>query len=574
MQLDNISLSHVMSFLPASLIQTCGSVNRRWSAAANAHHRQMMANFEKIYSTITGQHNFDDHHEFYNLYINTGHDIRFLEWVPSGMFRRPSAARMYMLGVIGNPVTLALFHEHRHGTLHEWENIAAGVTHGGHDGIIRNHWDWFSGSLISIVFWSAAERGNADIAQMCITRNEELLGDNPPPHHRPLDETIRDATGDAAARGHIDIVRLCLKNGGDPDVAMRSAVCSDAPQMAECIRLCHKHGCDVNTTDRVCGGSEDGDSEYYGNDELPEEPMISIAARHGNIDAVRTCLELGSRHVDAALTSAAIKGHPQIVRLCHRHGGNINAPIRFDVQTRGWSAVRGAAYRGHPEVVKICFELESTQHRARGKAVTPSLAIIGAVSSYRPRVGERPDASIIDTLRLCRSMGGNIDATNPAPRPEFGHVAEYRCNEYYRWPLIVRAAIGNDVDMVTTCLELGSALATEAMIIGASNNNIKTVRTCHRAGGDINARSQILRGADNPPPYDTMTAAACRGSVEIVQQCLEWGATNVAEVLENVPDMHDRIRELLRRAERKPAPAQKQVRSRASPCESPSDHFC
>ena len=301
--LDANSILHVVGFLPMVSIKTCRCVDVRWFVIANMVIRQWKTMFEEIRQMMTPSS--EDYRQFCDIYLDRGYDKSFLEEVSSGIFQRPRMARMYIMGVIGDPnkiikVTARSLSVARLVYRSGWDTslvlkgkkdletteVMKGVIRGGHTEIMDHHRDWLrtDQSLTATAMVMAGTHGHIDMIKMCIdswTRREDGRCE-PRPEYLSHLPTIRNlAMCCAATHGQIDAVRMCIEHGGDSRGAMRTAVCNNAPRLSECIRLCHKHGCDVNTT---C-------IDDHGHN----EPLISIAVRNKNIDAVRTLLSLGSR---------------------------------------------------------------------------------------------------------------------------------------------------------------------------------------------------------------------------------------------------------------------------------------
>ena len=506
--LDNDSISSVIEFLPTRSIQSCRRICRQWFVIANmVIRRQMPTIFEEIRQMVTPSS--EDYRQFCDIYLDRGYDRRFLENVPPDMFQHPRMARMYIMGVIGNPNIVAkLLHRPRwlarvaHNK--EWEaafrdegalEVIKGITRGGHCDFLQTQHAWFSKDMcvMAHILEIAARYGHADIIRTCIDLYAQTHETLRPPQ---LERIVYVA----AKYGHIDIVRLCItQHGVNPRYALCPDVYKNAPRLSECIRLCCSHGCDVD----IKHGNRD--EEWYG------EPMISAVARHGNVDAVQTCIDLGSRHVDDALASAAIAGRPDIIRRCHQHGGNIDAFMRFQRHLTGRPAIFGAAHFGHLEAVQTCLELGSTRKNS---------AMAGVIESLD---NHNPDgAPMIDMMRYC-SNGVHIDTIDPTEKNN-AYI-------YAGCPLIIRATLegrSGSADVAGACVDLGSNLALEAAVIAVGTGRSTIIRAlCDRS--DSAAAQIFLDPHGHLPPPDEVARIAFQHMDTVNQQCDEWSIPHVAE---------------------------------------------
>jgi len=346
-RLDDSSISCVLEFLPVHIAQTCRLISRRWSIAAAMFHRRMMDLFDRLH---TGPVEHGDCVKFCDQVLDHKIPAHFLGWVPSGWFKIPFRARARFIGAGGNRVEIIceLSRDPRDPKFDAMASeIAGGVASGGHVDIIRDRWELFSKEdCIKNIMRSAAHHGHINIIRLCFDicvafpvftelyyefeddgTMAAWLGPDysrfglPHPRDtlRPQD-LAKFAAGAAAARGHLDITRLCLERAA-PAVAtdrvafvafvtrlMRTAVRIDAPRLVECVRLCHGYG----------GLIDSHKVDIYDN---ACESITSLAAHTGNIDVVRLCLELGSAHAG---------GHSDIIRLCHAYGGAINSTVQRD----------------------------------------------------------------------------------------------------------------------------------------------------------------------------------------------------------------------------------------------------
>lgn len=178
----------------------------------------------------------------------------------------------------------------------------------------------------------------ADLGRLEMTRTILSCGVKPDLTDRPVSPLVRASRG-----GHLEIVRLLLQAGADPN---RISTYGNASALTDAIEKNHievvhvlvEAGADVNTpVEDACNA-------------------IQCAIPTGNLDLIRFLLEAGA-DVNAlnwwganALHAAAYHGSPEIVALMIKTGAGINVALKRDGLTPLMAAV------AHPECLKLLLD--------------------------------------------------------------------------------------------------------------------------------------------------------------------------------------------------------------------------
>lgn len=355
-RLDDLSISCVLDFLPPRAAGACLLTSRRWSVATAVFHRQIMNLFDELAAkTVTnrgpGSRSDRDYVRFCDQFVAHGVPTRFLRWVRVAQFKMPKVAHSYITGLLGDHdeiIDQMYFPDgrYRETTL----ETASGVGGGGHADIVRELWRLFNNEHhMRRLMSDAARCGRSEVIEACfemdartpvVSASYDALAKS---GHFDLTPRIHEHIGisdyvlkSAASNGHVDIIRTCIQCENDTRArresnathAMRCAAIANTPRLAECIRLCHRHGGKIDPPDL--------DTE--------RRSIIATAARNGNTDAVGACIECGSRRINDAIIVAAIGGHVDIVRQCRDGATNVAEALAFAVDLR------------HDMVARVCRE--------------------------------------------------------------------------------------------------------------------------------------------------------------------------------------------------------------------------
>ncbi len=167
---------------------------------------------------------------------------------------------------------------------------------------------------------------------------------------------------DAAGDGALETVRALLAGGADPNerftLALRRAALRGHAEIAEILL---QHGADANATDgeplqfAAAGGHADIMDILlrHGAIAKPDDAnkMLEAAARNGDLDTVRKCVELGAdlqHDDDYALRQACLNGENDLVAYLLDNGANINA--------EDGEPLIGAARFGYDETVGLLID--------------------------------------------------------------------------------------------------------------------------------------------------------------------------------------------------------------------------
>jgi ankyrin repeat protein len=212
--------------------------------------------------------------------------------------------------------------------------------------------------------WQAAESGNvAQIKQLIASRpdlNALDLDKGWTPliyaikgHHPDAVQILLDAGADpaaysgrqhfsplalAAGEGNIDILKLLLAKGADPNVATPPAwlplMCAAANGDCEAIKLLLDHGADPNA--------------YNSQNFTP----LRAATANGQLDAMKLLMDRGARDQDFpdALYDAAAKGQLGVLKYLLDRG------VHADDNYYGHSAVTVAGIMNHPDAVRLLLD--------------------------------------------------------------------------------------------------------------------------------------------------------------------------------------------------------------------------
>lgn len=194
------------------------------------------------------------------------------------------------------------------------------------------------GCTISIV----AQNANPTVMRALIDAGVDLTN-----------QTARGALSDAANQHSLEIVKMMVEKGADPQAAINTAVSQRASAIVEYLES--------------KGAKED------------VAPLL-VAARRGDVSAVdaaiaaRADLEAADSQGRTPLIRAALNGHSPVVARLARAGARLDAVTNEDKH----SALLLAANEGHVDVIKALAAAKADMNlRAGADAPTPLLAAIG-----------------------------------------------------------------------------------------------------------------------------------------------------------------------------------------------------
>lgn len=313
-------------------------------------------------------------------------------------------------------------------------------------------------SQLARIYWRAAiadragEGAALDIARLDFQFVDDING------RTPLIE--------AAARGKVDLVKLCLDRNVDVrhrDAYGREALHYAAMCSAEVCKCLLQRGAEANTLDydgstplihaissgqlqcvevllkslHSTPGTPDSPQPLALAAKLGHLPIVSlllkdgykmlpdasgylpqhIAAKEGHVQVLQTLIEAGAS-VNAPdkfanwtpLFHAANEGHHQCVRILLQAGSDLTA-----VDDQGKTAVHHAAWSGHPEIVSTLLAASSKEATS-----SSSLAFPSTVATSRKRPAE--DAAAADNMDLDSDLIPDLSLPPPAlPLRTYGH---------------------------------------------------------------------------------------------------------------------------------------------------------
>ncbi len=229
-----------------------------------------------------------------------------------------------------------------HAAPHLTEFTAMAVTFAQREGIANTCWTGSrGGSPGGCAIQFAAQNANAAVMRALVDAGVDVTN-----------QTARSALADAANQGSLEIVKMLVEKGGDPDVAIGAAVSRRATAIVEYLES--------------KGAKED------------VAPLL-LAARRGDLATVeaaisgRADLEVTDGAGRTPLIRAAFYGHAPIVARLAKAGAKLDAMTTEDTH----SALMLAASEGHGDVIKALAGAKADMNlRASAEALTPLLAAI------------------------------------------------------------------------------------------------------------------------------------------------------------------------------------------------------
>ncbi|KAJ7832151.1 ankyrin repeat-containing domain protein [Mycena olivaceomarginata] len=313
----------------------------------------------------------------------------------------------------------------------------------------------------------AAEQGHLDIVRLLVKNGANLN----------LQGNRGTALSAASGRGHVEIVHLLLDHGADINLQGEFGTpleAASSKSRTDIVRFLLKHGADV---------------KFYTE---KNEPALAAASYWGNIEIVRLLLE-HSADVNARgeksgtpLEAASRKSRTDIVCLLLEHG----ADVKFYTE-KNEPALAAASYRGSIEIVRLLLEHGADVNVRGEKSGTP----LEAASSQGKT----------DIVRLLLEHGADVKFYTEKNGPALA-AASYRGNIE-----IVRLLLEHGADVNVRGEKSGTPLEA-----ASSQGKTDIVRLLLEHGADVKFYTE-----KNGP---ALAAASYRGSIEIVRLLLEHGA--------------------------------------------------
>ncbi|KAI0548121.1 hypothetical protein F4679DRAFT_552030 [Xylaria curta] len=214
------------------------------------------------------------------------------------------------------------------------------------------------------------------------------------------DVTLKEALGPAASRGRVEMAKLLLNKGADPNAsrgkyggALGVAACWNNVEMAQ---LLLDKGADPNAS----GG-------YY-------ESPLGTAASRGHVDIAQLLLDKGADpnasggYHDSPLATAACRGHVDMAQLLLDKGADPNA-----LGDKYGSALGAAANHGKVEMAQFLLDKGADVNLIGGIYGTP---LGNAINSWLD--------TRLDMIQLLLSRGADIELLSEKDRQNYSNILD------------------------------------------------------------------------------------------------------------------------------------------------------
>ncbi|KAJ6437287.1 ankyrin [Purpureocillium lavendulum] len=318
----------------------------------------------------------------------------------------------------------------------------------------------------------------------------------------------------AAENGHVDVVRLLLKDGG-ADVAVTdeggwTPLGAAARQgHAEVVEILVDAGADMKTG-------------YIG------WTPLNVAANSGHADVVRYLLDKGAdiEHRSESgwtpLKSASCNGHTATVTLLLGRGADVRAAA-----DRGWTALHSAANSGHGKIVQLLVDHGADPAIATVDGWTPLTlaADKGKTEAVRALLDMGADISLACgngwTPLTLASDSGHADIVKLL----LDHGADIMSPCNHGWTPLSLAAGADRPRVVKLLLEYGANISAtndagwSALLTAADRGHRDVVEVLLAHGADVKAATHS--------GWTALHAVAENGDIELAKLLLQSGADSM-----------------------------------------------
>lgn len=381
--------------------------------------------------------------------------------------------------------------------------------------------------------WSAVEAGKIERVRKAIAAGAEIDGEDED-GHTPLMS--------AAWGGHLDIVKLLIEKGADPnrwaqgDNPLSRAVAGGHREIYDYLRAIVSKDILESVTEEELVQSEKRRGREANSD---VEEFIS-AAMMAKSDDAKAALDagidvnaIGSKGM-TALHYASFYGHMRVINLLLEYGADVNAPNEEGIGTASEMTAIGLAASGicpknRDEVVRLLAAAGADVDAQDSKGMTP---LMHAVSD---------SMGFANSIRALIEVGANLDIRDHDGNTALMHAVCLRRTELQQ---ILRDAGASETGVAE--IELGHAAGKgnvaavrELLSRGNVNVNHKTRMTpltlASQYGHTEIARALIDAGADvnlrtRPGGFSPLLYAAYNGNFELTKLLIDAGADLAAEI--------------------------------------------